>query len=94
MDTNVIEKLTDATRQVAHLDHLSRASALVGDAVEDGKRKARRALKRSYVAAEDCLEDTTYYIRHHPWQSVSIALGVGAGVGVLAGWLYSRNCRS
>jgi len=38
--------------------------------VLDGKRKAELMLKRGFVAAEDRVEDTTYFIKRPPWQSV------------------------
>ena len=92
METKLIEKAVDGAAQFAHLAHeVSAAKARVNDLVEDGTRKAQRIVKRGVVTAEDCVEDTTYYIKRHPWQSVGIALGVGAGAGLLTGWLCSRT---
>jgi ElaB/YqjD/DUF883 family membrane-anchored ribosome-binding protein len=92
MENKVVENVTDAIN-LAHLTHeVSKAKVLIDDVLEDGKRKAERLVKRSFVAAEECVEDTTYFIKRHPWQSVGAALGVGAAVGVLAGWWTSRSC--
>ena|ERR1700730_11483450 len=93
MEDRTIEKAADGAAQLAHLTHeVSRAKTLMNDFVEDGKRKAQRMVKRGVVAAEDYVEDTTYYIKRHPWQSVGMAAGVGAGGGLLMGWMFSRVC--
>ena len=95
MQGTTVENATDAAINLAHLSHqVAKAKTLVEDVVEDGKRQAQRFAKRSYVAVEDCLEDSTYFIKRHPWQSVGFALGVGAGAGLLAGWLFGRSCKS
>ena len=93
METRTIEKAAEGAVELAHLTHeVSKARVLVSDVIEDGKRMAQRTARRAYVAAEDCVEDTTYYIKRHPWQSVGIAAGFGVGAGVLAGWMFSRTC--
>jgi ElaB/YqjD/DUF883 family membrane-anchored ribosome-binding protein len=93
METKTVEKAVDGAAQFAHLTHeVSRAEELVNDFVEDGTRKAQRMVKRGVVTAEDYVEDTTYYIKRHPWQSVGIAAGAGAGAGLLLGLLFSRTC--
>jgi ElaB/YqjD/DUF883 family membrane-anchored ribosome-binding protein len=93
MESKAVENVTDAAINLAHLTHeMSRAKALVDDVLEDSKRKAERMLKRGFVAAEDCVEDTTYFIKRHPWQSAGAAFGLGAALGVLTGWLTTRSC--
>lgn len=84
---NVTDKainLPDLTRQV------TKAKVLINDVVEDGKHKMERTFKRGVIATEECIEDTTYFIKRHPWQSVGTAVGIGAVVGLLAGWQASR----
>jgi len=96
MNTEMVQNASDMSANLAHLTHeVSKARTLVEDAIEDGKLKAQRLIRRSKIRAEDCVDETTYFLKHHPWQSVGVALGVGAGVGVLAGWLVSRSatCR-
>jgi len=61
------------------------------DLVEIGKRKAQRMIRRGYEAGEDYLDDTTYYIKHHPWQSIGVALGVGLTLGFLSGFFSRRR---
>src|SRR5687768_15986099 len=86
---NVIDKainLSDLTQQV------TKAKVLVSDAIEDGKHKMDRTFKRGIIATEECIEDTTHFIKRHPWQSVGTAVGIGAVFGLLAGWQASRYC--
>ena len=95
METKIVEKATEGALQMAHLTHeVSKARTLVNDVIGDGKRKAQRTAKRALITAEDYVEDTTYYIKRHPWQSVGIATGVGVGAGVLASWVFSRGLRA
>jgi len=64
---------------------------LAEDLVDIGKRKAQRFIRKGYAAGEDYLDDTTYYIKHHPWQSIGVALGVGLTLGFLGGFLGRRS---
>ena len=77
------------------LGHLAAKAAegkiLAEDIVEIGKRKAQRMIRRGYEAGEDCLDETTYYIKHHPWQSIGVALGVGLTLGFLSGFFSRRH---
>jgi ElaB/YqjD/DUF883 family membrane-anchored ribosome-binding protein len=93
MEANTTENVTDAAVNLAHLTRqVAKAKILIDDVIDDGKIKAQRTLKRGMFAAEDCIEDTTHFIKRHPWQSVGSALGLGAGIGLLLGWLTSRAC--
>lgn len=93
MENNVVEKMADVGINFTHFtNEVSKAKVLLEDALEDGKRKAERTLKRGKFAAEECIEDTTYFIKRHPWESVGVALGFGAGIGLLAGWFATRTC--
>ena len=79
--------LTDLAARAAE------GKVLVEDAMEIGMRKAQRAIRKGRDTGEDCLDDTTHYIKHHPWQSVGIAAGVGTFVGLLLGLTGSRACK-
>ena len=61
------------------------------DLMEVGKRKAQRLVRRSYAAGEDYLDDTTHFIKHHPWQSIGVALGVGLTLGFFGGFFSTRK---
>ena len=90
MESKTLQGAADAVMRLAHVKHeVSHAKVLVNDLVEDGKRKAQRIARRSMVAAGDCVEDTTYYIKRHPWQSVGIAAGLGATAGLVIALLLT-----
>lgn len=95
METNTIENTAaDGPVQFAHLtQEVSKARTVARKVIEDGQRQARRTAKRAVVAVEECVEDTTYYIKRHPWQSVGLAASFGVGAGLLASWLLSRSSR-
>jgi ElaB/YqjD/DUF883 family membrane-anchored ribosome-binding protein len=91
MSTELLKTATSAAVNFEHLNsELSKARMLAEDVIEDGTRKAQRMIKRGYNKTEDYVDETTHYIKHHPWQSVAVALGVGASAGVFFGWLFSR----
>ena len=93
MEGKRVENVTDAAINLAHLTHqVAKAKVLIDDVMDDGKRKVERPAKRGLVAVEDCIEDTTYFIKRHPWQSVGTALGLGTAVGLFVGWLTTRAC--
>ena len=90
---NLRENVTDKPMNLPDLaQQVAKAKVLVNDVIEDGKHKAQRTFKRGIVATEECIEDTTYFIKRHPWQSVGTAVGIGALVGLFAGWQASRRC--
>jgi ElaB/YqjD/DUF883 family membrane-anchored ribosome-binding protein len=93
MEGKIIGNVTDAAINLAHLTHqVGKAKILFDDVMDDGKRKVERTAKRGVVAVEDCIEDTTYFIKRHPWQSVGTALGLGTAMGLFVGWLTTRAC--
>lgn len=95
METKIIEKTTDAAFQLGDLTHeVSKAGIFVNGVIDDGKRKAQRTAKRAVVAAEEYVEETTYYIKRHPWQSVGLATGVGVAAGLLASWMLASADRA
>jgi ElaB/YqjD/DUF883 family membrane-anchored ribosome-binding protein len=94
MQTETIENGQSTGLKFGHLAaRAAEGKMLAEDLAEIGKRKAQRMIRRGREAGEDCLDDTTHYVKHHPWQSVGIAVGVGAFVGCLFGWTCSRVCK-
>jgi len=61
------------------------------DLVEIGKRKAQRLVRQGYEVGEDYIDESRRFIKHNPWQSVGIALGVGLTLGFLSGFLSRRR---
>ena len=60
------------------------------DLVDIGKRKAQRLVRQGYEMGEDYIDESRRYIKHNPWQSVGIALGIGVALGFIAG-LFGRR---
>jgi ElaB/YqjD/DUF883 family membrane-anchored ribosome-binding protein len=94
MERNPTENIADKPINLPDLgQQVAKAKVLANDVIENGKHKAERTLKRGIIATEECIEDTTYFIKRHPWQSVGTAVGIGAVVGLFAGWQAWRCCR-
>ena len=92
MQTATVENGRGTGFTLAHLTAKAAEGKIVAeDLVEIGKRKAQRIIRRSYAAGEDYLDESTHYIKHHPWQSVGVALGVGLSVGFLSGFFSRRT---
>jgi len=95
MQTATVENGKSTALKLGHLTaKMTEGKVLAEDVVEIGKRKAQRMVRRGYEAGEDYLDETTHYIKHHPWQSVGIAAGVGAFAGLVFGWSCSRAHRA
>lgn len=60
------------------------------NAVEDAVLEAERMAKHGKHAMEDVMEDTTYWMKKNPWQSVGYAAGAAFGIGLCVGWFTSR----
>lgn len=97
MQTATVENGTSTGINFAHLAARAAEGKMLAEDfaefAEIGKRKAQRMIRRGREAGEDYLDETTHYVKHHPWQSVGIAAGVGAFVGLLFGWICSRACK-
>jgi len=78
-------KLADLTAKAAE------GRMMAEDLVEIGKRKAQRMIRHGYETGEDYLDESTRYIKHHPWQTVGAALAVGLSLGFLGGFLGRRS---
>ncbi|HET9788155.1 MAG TPA: hypothetical protein VFP47_13530 [Pyrinomonadaceae bacterium] len=96
MESNPRENVADKAINLPDLtQQVTKGKALVNEVIEDGKHKMERTFKRGIIATEECIEDTTHFIKRHPWQSVGTAVGIGAVVGLVAGWqanrYYGRN---
>ena len=92
MRTAIVENGKSAGIKLGHLAAKAvEGKILAEDLVEVGRRKAQRMIRKGYEAGEDYIDDTTYYIKHNPWQSIGIALGVGLTLGFLSGFLTRRR---
>ena len=92
MRTATVENGKSTGFKLAHLTaKAAEGKMLAEDLVEMGKRKAQRAIRRGYEAGEDYLDESTRYIKHHPWHTVGVALAVGLSLGFLGGFLSRRS---
>jgi ElaB/YqjD/DUF883 family membrane-anchored ribosome-binding protein len=92
METATVANGKAAASKLAHLTaKAAEGKILAEDLVEIGKRKAKRMARKGYALGEDYLDESRYYIKHKPWQSVGVALGVGVMIGFLGGFLSRRR---
>jgi ElaB/YqjD/DUF883 family membrane-anchored ribosome-binding protein len=88
MSDSVFDKASDHIAGAAQ--RASRVTSAVTDAFEDGVDMAKRAVKQSYDAAEEFLDDTQQRIKRHPVETVAAAFAIGAAFGLLVG-LFARR---
>ena len=92
MQTAVVENGKGTLAKLAHVAaQAAEGKMLAEDLVDIGKRKAQRLVRRGYEAGEDYLDESKRFIKHHPWRSVGVALGVGITLGFLGGFLSLRR---
>ena len=93
MPMTTIENGKSAAFRLAHLTaKAAEGKMLAEDLVEIGKRKAHRIVRKGYEAGEDYLDESKRYIKHNPWTSVGVAVGVGLTLGfLLSGFLTRRR---
>ena len=60
------------------------------NAIDDAVLETERMAKHGKRAMEDVMEDTTYWVKKNPWQSVGYAAGAAFGIGLCVGWFTSR----
>jgi hypothetical protein len=59
--------------------------------VDDTWIEARRALRKTYRAGQDFVDEVTFAIKRKPLESMGAALGIGIGVGAVVGWLGTKR---
>jgi ElaB/YqjD/DUF883 family membrane-anchored ribosome-binding protein len=60
---------------------------------DEALRQSRRALNKLQDSAEDALDETKVNIRKRPFESVAIAVGAGALIGLLIGYAVGSTRR-
>ncbi len=88
--------LEKADAQVAEsIRKLSRTTAAMADAIDEGVGVIRRAVKRSGDAAEELMEDTAQRVKRHPAETIAATLAIGLLAGLVAGtfigWMLKRR---
>ena len=75
------QHIDDSVRQA------SRASAKIGDAIEDGLGVVRRAVKQGGDAADEL----TQRLQRHPTLTIATTFAAGVIAGALIGWMMKRR---
>ena len=92
MRTATVEDGKNTGIKLAHLTAKAVEGKIIAeDLVDIGKRKAQKLVRQGYEMGEDYIDESRRYIKHNPWQSVGIALGVGVALGFIAGLLSRRS---
>jgi len=95
MKAEVLDKVTDVSAAAAHIGAgVDRAKEAVADAIEDGVKAAKRAVKHGRRAAEDFVDDAEYKVKQHPLGMLGVSFGIGLGLGAVIGILLARNGHS
>jgi ElaB/YqjD/DUF883 family membrane-anchored ribosome-binding protein len=88
---------------VTDTEHLLKSLATAGgekaqamrSTVEENLKTARERLRALEQAAEEraraAVKSTDQYVHGHPWQSIAIAAGLSAIVGIVVGLLLNRK---
>ena len=88
MPADILEKpatVEDVAREV------SKIRSIVADAVEDGVRSARQAIKHGRYAAEDVIEEAQHAVKQRPLQAMGIAFAAGVLAGSFLAWIGFRR---
>ena len=92
MRTVTVEDGKSTGIKLAHLAaKAAEGKVIAEDLVDMGKRKAQKLVRQGYEMGEDYIDESRRYIKHNPWQSVGVALGVGLLLGFVAGTLTRRS---
>jgi len=70
---------------------VSKIRSIVTDAVEDGVRSARQAIKHGRHAAEDVIEEAQHAVKQRPLQAMGIAFAAGVFAGGFLAWIGFRR---
>ncbi len=87
MLADVLEKpatVEDDRREV------SKIRSIVTDAVEEGVRSARQAIKHGRYAAEGVIEEAQHTVKQRPLQAMGIVFAAGVLAGGFLAWVEFR----
>lgn len=88
MPAEALKRLTtiESTLRSAH-----KLPFIVSDAVEDGVRLARRAVRHGRYAAEDAIEEAEHIIKQKPFQTMGLVFAAGVLAGSFMTWFGVRR---
>jgi hypothetical protein len=86
------DMLERADEQVAEsIRKLTRATSAMADAIDEGRRVIKHAIKQSGDTAEELLDDATQRVKRHPVETMAATFTLGVLVGGVIGWLVARK---
>ena len=84
-------KASDFLRQAVHLSREARLlKSVATDVVEDGVYAARRTIKKATQHALEARDELAFRVKREPLKTLAFAVGVGALLGLAAGWACRR----
>ena len=89
MSKTMLERAEESLVDPMH--KVSRASAAMAEALENGIHAVKRVGKTGSDAAEELIEDTKDRIKRHPAATVVAAFGIGIVVGGFFDWVIRRK---
>ena len=75
------------------LEQATDARERLGKKANEALRQSKRAIGRMQDSAEDMLDDTRVGIRKRPFESMAMAIGAGAVIGLLIGYAVGSSRR-
>jgi ElaB/YqjD/DUF883 family membrane-anchored ribosome-binding protein len=86
---------TTAERTADHIGEAVRrascATDAIAEAVDNGVRAVKNAVKQSSDAADEFLDGTSRRFRRHPVLAVATTFAIGIAAGTLLGWMLKRR---
>jgi ElaB/YqjD/DUF883 family membrane-anchored ribosome-binding protein len=89
MTKTVFERAEEHFAEPMH--KVSRATAAMAEALEDGIHAAKRVGKTGSEAAEEFLEDARERVKRHPAGTIAAAFGLGFLFGAIFDWMVRRK---
>jgi ElaB/YqjD/DUF883 family membrane-anchored ribosome-binding protein len=84
----VRERTEDTMRRAAREARILKSMA--ADAIDDGVHAVKRSVKKARVRAIDGRDELIYRVKRQPLPAIAVAFGVGALLGLLAGFAGGR----
>jgi ElaB/YqjD/DUF883 family membrane-anchored ribosome-binding protein len=89
MTKNVFERAEERVREP--MQKVSRATAAMAEAFEDGVDAVKRVGKTGSDAAEEFIEDAKDRVKRHPAGTIAGAFGLGFLFGGIFFWMVRRK---
>jgi ElaB/YqjD/DUF883 family membrane-anchored ribosome-binding protein len=89
------DRIVDAVRHAAHFSHEAHmVTSMARDAGEEGVHAAKRAMRRvrrGVETLEDMKNEAAHNVKRQPFRAIGVAAGVGLLAGIVIGWIGGRQ---